>query len=146
MAETVARRHAGPIAIARRPIGNLLLSVSVVCFIGAFLTDWAYLGSDGNLTWLFFSTWLIPAALVFGGFAALFLLIDAIRLRGGWLAFLLIAAAWIVGLFNAVIHMRDGWTAVAGTGFILTIVCAILALLSGWFAADNRYSYAREAA
>lgn len=146
MAETHAHRHARPIAIAQRPISNLLLPVPIICFAGAVLTDWAYLGSDGNLTWLFFSTWLIPAGLVFGGFAALFLLIDAIRLRGGWIAFLLLAAAWIVELFNSFIHMRDGWTAVAGTGFILTIVGAVLALLAGWFAADNRYAYAGEAA
>lgn len=146
MAENPAHRHARPIEVARRPIGNLLLPIPILCFIGAVLTDWSYLGSDGNLTWLFFSTWLIPVGLVFGGFAALFLLIDAIRLRGGWLAFLLLAAAWVVELFNAFVHMRDGWTAVAGLGFILSIVGAVLALLSGWFAADNRYAYVREAA
>lgn len=146
MADNRTRRHLRPVAIARRPIGNLLLTIPIICFLGAVLTDWAYLGSDGNLTWLFFSTWLIPAGLVFGGFAALFLLIDAVRLRGGWLAFELLAAAWIVELFNAFVHMRDGWTAVAGLGFILSIIGAVLALLSGWFAADNRYAYAGEVA
>lgn len=146
MADNPGHRHVRPVAIARRPISSLLLPIPIICFVGAVLTDWAYLGSDGNLTWLFFSTWLIPAGLVFGGFAALFLLIDAIRLRGGWLAFVLLAAAWIVELFNAFIHMRDGWTAVAGTGFILSIVGAILALIAGWFAADNRFAYVGEAA
>lgn len=139
MAETLAHRRAWPLAIARRPISNLLLPIPIICFVGAVLTDWAYLASDGNLTWLFFSTWLIPAGLVFGGFAALFLLIDAVRLRGGWLAFGLLAAAWIVELINAFVHMRDGWTAVAGTGMLLSIIGAALALLAGWFAAENRF-------
>jgi uncharacterized membrane protein len=146
MAETLAHRHVRPLEIARRPISSLLLPIPILCFIGAVLTDWAYLGSDGNLTWLFFSTWLIPIGLVFGGFAALFLLIDAIRLRGRWLAFILLASAWVVELFNAFIHMRDGWTAVAGTGFILSIVGALLALAAGWFAGHDRIAYVREVA
>jgi uncharacterized membrane protein len=145
MAESLARRRVRPLEIARRPITSLLLPIPILCWVGAVLTDWAYLCSGGNLTWLFFSTWLIPAGLVFGGFAALFLLIDAFRLPGGWIAFLLLAAAWIVELINAFVHMRDGWTAVAGLGFILTIVGALLALLSGWFAAGDRLAVVREA-
>ena len=57
---------------------------------------------------------------------------------GGWIAFGLLVAAWIVELINSFVHMRDGWTAVAGLGFILSIVGAVLAVLSGWFAADLR--------
>lgn len=138
MAETLAHRRVHPLAVARRPISSLLLPIPIICWVGAVLTDWTYLGSDGNLTWLFFSTWLIPAGLVFGGFAALFLLIDAVRLPGGWIAFGLMVVAWVVELINAFVHMRDGWTAVAGLGIILSIVGAVLALISGWFAADNR--------
>ena len=138
MAETRLRRGHRPIAIVGRPLYSLLLPIPIVCFVGAALTDWAYLGSNGNLTWLFFSTWLIPAGLVFGGFAAVALLIDAARVRGGWIAFGLLVAAWIVELINSFVHMRDGWTAVAGLGFILSIVGAVLAVLSGWFAADLR--------
>ena len=138
MDETFARNDMRPLAIADRPVSSLLTPIPILCFVGAVLTDWTYLGSDGNLTWLFFSTWLIPEGLVFGGVAALFLLIDAMRRRGGWIAFSLLAAAWIVELFNAFVHMRDGWTAVAGTGFILSIIGAVLALASGWFAAAVR--------
>jgi uncharacterized membrane protein len=146
MAETLAHRHVRPLEIGRRPIGNLLLPIPIICFIGAVLTDWSYLGSDGNLTWLFFSTWLIPAGLRFGGLAALFLRSDAVRLRGRWLAFILLACAWVIELFNAFVHMRDGWTAVAGLGIILSIIGALLALASGWFVADNRSTYTGEVA
>lgn len=145
MPDTLAHPHSRPLTIARRPISGLLLPIPIICFVGAVLTDWAYEGSDGNLTWLFFSTWLIPAGLVFGGLGSLFLLIDALRLRGGWTAFLLLAAAWVVELANAFVHMRDGWTAVVPLGVILSIVGALLALAAGWFAAELSRPIVREA-
>ena len=134
MADTMARRRARPLAIVRHPIYAMLLPVPVVCFIGALLTDISYLNSGGNLIWVNFSSWLIAAGLLFGAIAGVVILIDAIRGFGGigWLAFLLLVAAWIVELINAFVHARDGWTAVAGTGLILSIVGTILVLIAAW--------------
>jgi uncharacterized membrane protein len=137
MAETHRVRRSGPVAIGRRPIASLLLPIPIVCFLGAVLSDWSYLGSGGNLTWLYFSTWLLAAGLFLGVFAAIALVADAVR-GGTWLAVLLFAATWIVELINSLVHARDGWTAVAGLGFILSILGALLALASGWFAAERR--------
>lgn len=117
----------------RSPLFSLLLPVAVTCFLGALLTDITYLNSEGNLTWLNFSSWLIAAGLVFGGLAAVALLVSVLRRRGGdWVQFGLLAAAWIVEFLNALIHARDGWTAVAGTGLILSILGALLILAAGW--------------
>lgn len=146
MATPAAHRPVRPLHLARRPLANLLLPIPILCFVGVVLTDLAYLGSDGNWTWLFFSTWLIPAGLVFGGLVILLLLIDAVRLRDRWLALILLVSAWVVELVNAFVHMRDGWTAVAGLGLILSIIGALLALAAGWFAADDRIAYVGEAA
>ncbi len=133
MAETVARRPVRPIAIVRHPIYAMVLPIPIVCFIGGLLTDIAYLNSGGNLIWLNFSAWLLAAGLLFGAVAGIVILIDAIRGVGspGWLAFLILLAAWIVELVNSFVHARDGWTAVAGTGLILSIVGAAL-LIAGW--------------
>ena len=139
MAESSTPTTARPLAIGDHPVGSMMLAIPVVCFVGAVLTDLAYQGSGGNLIWLNFSSWLIAAGLFFGGFAGLLLLIDAIRLRGGWVAFGLLLAAWIVELINALVHARDGWTAVVPLGLTLSIIGAILVLLSGWFAAGERY-------
>jgi uncharacterized membrane protein len=124
----------GPIAIARHPIYALFLPVPIVGFAGAFLTDWAYQRSGGNLLWLNFSNWLITAGLAVGALAGLIMLIEIIRLRERplTLAFLLMLAAWIVELFNALVHQRDGWTAVVPTGFTLSIIGALLVLIAGW--------------
>jgi len=134
MAETVARRSVRPIAIVRHPIYAMLLPIPVVCFIGGLLTDIAYLNSGGNLVWLNFSSWLLAAGLLFGAVAGIVILVDAIRGVGspGWLAFLILLAAWIVELVNSFVHARDGWTAVAGTGLILSIIGVILILIAGW--------------
>lgn len=132
MAENVAARPARLIAIARHPLYAMLLPIPVVSFVGALLTDLAYLNSGGNLLWLNFSSWLLAAGLLFGAIAGIVLLIDVVRGIRGWLPFLLLLAAWIVELINSFVHARDGWTAVAGTGLILSIIGAVLVLLAGW--------------
>jgi uncharacterized membrane protein len=132
MAETVAGRPAQPVAIARHPLYAMLLPIPVICFIGALLTDLAYLNSGGNLIWANFSSWLLAAGLLFGAIAGIILLVDILRGIRGWSAFLLLLAAWIVELINSFVHARDGWTAVAGAGLILSIVGALLAIIAGW--------------
>lgn len=132
MADTVAERPARPLAIARRPITNMLLPVPVVCFLGVVLTDLAYLGSGGNLVWLDFSSWLLLAGLVLGALAGLFLLIDAIRGAATWFSFGLLLAAWLVELVSMFVHSRDGWTAVAGLGIVLSVIGAVLILVAAW--------------
>ncbi len=137
MEEAVAPAPVRPLSLARHPIYSMLLPVPLVCFVGAVLTDVTYLNSGGNLVWLDFSTWLIFAGLVSGVVAALVLLIDFIRdpgTRNGvrWAHLVLFYAALLVELVNMFIHSRDGWTAVAGAGLVLTIVGALLMLIAGW--------------
>ena len=123
---------------ARHPILSLLLPIPIVCFVGALLTDLSYVNSGGNLLWVNFSSWLIAAGLVFGGIAIVFLLVDGIRGSVSWLAFLLVGAAWVVEFLNALIHARDGWTAVVPTGMILSIIGVVLILAGGWLSRSAR--------
>jgi uncharacterized membrane protein len=109
----------------------MLLPVPIVCFIGALLTDLSYVNSGGNFLWLNFSSWLIAAGLAFGVLALLVLLIDGLRGASSWLSFGLIAAAWVVEFLNALIHARDGWTAVVPLGMTLSIIGALLVLAGG---------------
>ena len=134
MAQTVSRR---PISIADRPLYGLLIPVPVVCFLGALLTDITYLSSGGNMVWLDFSSWLLLFGLVFSVVAAVVLLIDVLRTRAlrnavGWAHLLFFCAAVLVELLSMFVHQRDGWTAVAGLGLILSIIGALLVLIAGW--------------
>lgn len=137
MAETVAHRPARPVSIAHHPIYSLLLPVPIVCFVGVLLTDLAYLNSGGNLIWLAFSSWLLLGGLVFGAVAALVLPIELIRRPAtrtvaGWAHLGFFYAALLVALLSMFVHSRDGWTAVAGLGLMLSIIVAVLILIAGW--------------
>ena len=121
-----------PISIAAHPIISILVSIPIVCFVGALLTDLTYVNSSGNLLWVNFSSWLITAGLLFGALALVVLLFGWLGRASSWLPFALIAAAWIVEFLNALIHARDGWTAVVPLGMILSILGALLALAGGW--------------
>jgi uncharacterized membrane protein len=119
----------------------MLLPIPIVCFIGALVADLRYVRSDGNLIYLDFSAWLIAAGLLLGAVAGILLLIELFRgpRRSGWLHFLLLLAAWAIELINSFVHARDGWTAVAGTGLILSIAGAAVILVSGWVWQSLRY-------
>ena len=129
---------ARPIANARHPMLSLLLPIPIVCFVGALLTDLSYMNSGGNFLWINFSSWLIAAGLVFGGIAIVILIVDAIRGSVSWLPFLLVGAAWVVELLNALIHARDGWSAVVPMGMILSILGVLLILAGGWSSRATR--------
>ena len=142
MADAMARP--APRTFARHPIYSMFLPIPVICFIVTLLTDLAYQGSGGNLLWLNFSTWLNAAGLLFGAIAGVALLVSLVidvglRRPGGWIHFLLLLAAWIVEFVNALVHARDGWTAVVPAGLILSIIGVILILASGWFWQSARY-------
>src|SRR4051812_32641351 len=102
-------------AIFGHPIHPMLVPFPIVCFIGALLTDIAYVRS-ANMMWSNFSIWLITAGLVMGGFAAVAGLVDYIgdrRVRAARPAtphMLLNIAVFVIELFNAFVHSRDGWT------------------------------------
>ena len=128
----MVRSIARPISMARHPIRSILLPIPIVCFVGALLTDLAYVNSGGNLLWVNFSSWLIAAGLAFGAVAILVMLIESLRGAFGWLPSALIAAAWVVELLNALIHARDGWTAVVPMGMTLSILGTLLVLAGGW--------------
>jgi uncharacterized membrane protein len=144
MAESVAERPVGRVGIARHPFSSLLLPVPVVCFVGGLLTDITYRGSDGNLIWLNFSSWLIAAGLFFGAIGAVLTIVDLVRLpqlrsSWGWGALALLVVVLIVELINSFVHARDGWTAVVPAGLTLSVISAVLVLLYGWLWHESRY-------
>ena len=137
MARSMAQSRRRPLGVAGHPLYTALLPIPIVCFIGATITDIVYSRAP-DMMWLDFSTWLLLAGLIGGGFAGLVLIVEMIRAgrgRSGALTahFLLLLAAWVVEVVNSFVHTRDGWTAVVPTGIILSISAAVLSLLAGWF-------------
>lgn len=127
-----SERLIGPRA---HPIYPALLPIPILCFVGALITDLAYVAS-AEMMWLDFSSWLLLAGLIGGGIAGVVLIAELVRARDRRALlphFLFLLAAWLVEVLNSFIHARDGWTAVMPTGLALSIVASLLALIAGWF-------------
>ncbi|MDB5693875.1 MAG: rane protein [Alphaproteobacteria bacterium] len=128
------------------PIHPKLVPFPIVCFTGALLTDIAYTQS-ANLQWANFSIWLITAGLVMGGAAAVTGLIDYFgdrRVRQARPAtphMLINILVYVLELFNAFVHSRDGWTSVVPTGLTLSIVSVVLLAVSAWLGGSLVFRY-----
>jgi uncharacterized membrane protein len=124
----------------------MLVPFPITCFVGAFVTDIVY-SQTANLTWQYFSIWLISAGLVMGGLAALMGFIDYFgdrRVRARRPAtphMLLNVVAMILSLVNAFVHSRDGWTAVVPQGLVLSGVVVALLLVSAWLGGSLTYRH-----
>lgn len=107
------------------PIGAGLL-------IAALLTDYLYVRTV-QTQWETFSVWLITWGLVVAAVSGLALLVDLALKRGRVSPprFLLFTAAALLSIFNAFVHSRDSYTAVAPTGIALSAVVAVLLILGG---------------
>ena len=72
---------------------------------------------------------------MFSGFALLFALVNLLRARrkSGRPAayFLLLLAAWVLGLVNAFQHAKDAY-AMMPAGLVLSVIVTLLALVAAW--------------
>ncbi len=119
---------------AIHPLHAVLLSGSFALFLGALLSDIAY-AKTFHIQWSNFASWLIVGGLIFSGVALVFAIADLCRAHRrvpGIAAYtILLAATWLVGLFNALMHARDAWAMMPG-GLILSTIGTLLAALATW--------------
>ena len=118
----------------------LLGALPIAYFLLAFLMDVTYVRST-YFIWPIFSIWLIVAGLVAGGLAVLIGIFDwlasrrSTRVRGSGWHMLLTLAALLLGLLNAFVHSRAGWTAVVPGGIILSGVTTLLLIVAAFLGA-----------
>ena len=116
------------------PLHAIFLAGVIPLFLGALLSDWAY-SSTYQVQWINFASWLIAGALVFAGAALLWSVIEALRSdrRGtsGWLLVALVAATFILGFINALVHAKDAWASMP-MALILSVIVLVLAIASVW--------------
>ena len=126
------------------PLHPMLIPFPIVGFVGAFVTDIAYMQTE-NLMWQYFSIWLITVGLVIGALAALTGMIDywgdpRVRAKRPALPHMLLnIGAMLLELVNAFVHSRDGWTAVVPEGIILSGVVTVMLLASAWLGGSLSY-------
>ncbi|PZX11306.1 putative membrane protein [Palleronia aestuarii] len=109
-----------------------LMSFPIACFTLALLTDLAYWATS-NLMWQHFSSWLLFAGLVGGGFAILgWIVRQAIDRRPtNWPMVVINLLVLITAFLNSLVHAGDGWTAVMPWGLTLSAVTVLLMFASG---------------
>lgn len=134
--EAAALRN-GPAFPASYPLHVILSAYPIACFTGAFLTDWAYLASY-EMQWANFSAWLIVAGLVMGVLTGIAGLVDFFssrrmrRPRAGWWHGLGNGLVMLLALLNAFVHSRDAYTSVMPWGILLSLLTAVLVLVTSW--------------
>jgi len=115
----------------------LLALFPVAFFFGAFVTDWAYWHAPDAM-WETFSIWLITAGLLMAGLSVVAGFIDLISQRRNtavkpvWIHKLAIVVAFVLAFINALVHSRDGYTAVVPTGLILSGLVVGILLCTAW--------------
>lgn len=129
--EIFAARNLRPI----HPLHALLLTFAPSMFVGALVSDLAY-ASSAHVQWSNFASWLIVGGLIGGGFALLWIVIELLRDRtqrrtrqtvyAG-----LLAATFVFGFINALIHAKDAW-AIMPDAVWLSLVTVLLALITAW--------------
>lgn len=127
-----------------RPIHKMLVSFSAAYFTGALVTDLVYWQMP-DVVWERFSIWLITAGLIMAGLAIIAYGIDLAIGRQidtpAWPRAIGYALVVVLSLLNALVHSRDGYTAVVPTGLILSGLVVIVLVLTAWVAhsLSNRY-------
>jgi hypothetical protein len=107
-----------------------MLAGAFPLFLGTLLADWAYYASH-QIEWSNFASWLVIGAMVLATLALLCAAADLFRGKRGLAYVLVLAATWVLGLFDALHHGRDAWAIMPGA-LVLSLLAMALSLLALW--------------
>lgn len=133
-------------SIAGHPIHPMLIPFPVAFLVATLVCDLLF-WRTGNSAWSTASLYLLGAALVMAGLAAIAGLTDFLgesRIRS-------LSAAWhhmignvivvVLSLWNWFIRYTDGGAAVLPTGLVISLAVVLLLLYTGWRGWEMVYRY-----
>ncbi|RST31471.1 DUF2231 domain-containing protein [Sphingomonas ginkgonis] len=134
-------REVRPAAAVSHPLHLVLGSFMFAYFLAALIFDYGY-SRSGNIQWTNFASWMIFAGLVSGGLSLVVGIVEwFVRRREpvqpagmAWHGILTLVAM-ALGIVDAFVHQRDGWTSVVPQGIILSAVVVILLVVGSWLPA-----------
>lgn len=114
------------------PLHAVVLAGALPLFVGALLSDIAYARSY-EIQWNNFASWLVAGGLVLAGIAVACAVVGVfgkVARTPRRIAYLLVlATAWIVQFFNALMHARDAWASMPA-GLVLSVVGTVLVAIA----------------
>jgi uncharacterized membrane protein len=135
-----------PAQTARHPIHPMLIPISIVCFVGALVTDIVY-AVTAEMMWADFSSWLLAVGIIGGVLAAIAGLIDFLGNRlirqeaPAWPHLIGNLLALVLAFINNLFHTRDAYTSVVPAGLILSILTVLVLPVTVWFGREMVYRY-----
>jgi uncharacterized membrane protein len=133
-------------AIGGHPIHPMLVPLPIGFWVGAVLSDLAYWRTVDPF-WARASLWLVAAGVVAALAAAVFGLIDFATIRrvrshtAGWVHLLGNLLAVALSAVSWFLRSRDAAGAVMPTGLALSVVVALIILVTGWMGGELSYRY-----
>jgi uncharacterized membrane protein len=128
------------------PIHPMLVPFPIAFFIGAFLSDLAYL-ARGDMFWATAAFWLLAGGLVGAALAAAAGLTDFLgdnrirRLPDAWMHMIGNVAAVVLEAVNLYVRLDDAIAAVASPGVYLSGAVFLLLGFTGWKGGDLVYRH-----
>jgi len=117
-----------------RALHPRLIGAGAVLLIAALATDVAY-ARTLLFQWNNFSIWLLTGGLLLAALAGFALVLDFAlhRVKAiDWLRFSGFVAAALLSLLNALVHSRDGYTAIVPEGLELSALVSAILVILGW--------------
>jgi uncharacterized membrane protein len=124
-------------SIAGHPIHPMLIPFPIVFFVSTFACDVAF-WTTGNDMWTVAAIWLLGAGIIMAALAAVVGLIDVLgeqRVRA-------LGDAWwhaggnvlvvLIELYNWFARYSEGTAAVLPKGLVLSLICVVILLFTGW--------------
>jgi uncharacterized membrane protein len=94
--------------------------------------------------WSHFSAWLIAGTALFGGLTLAWALVSYwlgrrnAPPRRRLIYLVIVAVMFVLSVINSFQHAGDAWASVGTAGLLMSIITAVLALVSGWIAYSAR--------
>jgi uncharacterized membrane protein len=133
-------------SIAGHPIHPMLIPFPIVFFVSTFACDVAF-WITGNVLWTVAAIWLLGAGIIMAALAALVGLIDVLgeqRVRA-------LGDAWwhaggnmvvvLIEIYNWIARYSEGAAAVLPKGLVLSLICVLILLFTGWKGWELVYKY-----
>jgi uncharacterized membrane protein len=107
-----------------------VLAGALTLFLATLLADYAYWTSH-EIQWSNFASWLLVGAMVLVSIAVICEIFALVHGGRGVVYILVLAATWIVGLFDALHHARDAW-GIMPMALVLSVIAVVLAGVASW--------------